>query len=140
RFFLYETGRGLLGGLLIETAALWLVVFGWLYWEGSPDAAQRAALLVLTAAAMGCQNGAIRISADGEVTTGYLTGMVTSTVAVLVTQGRVVWRNVGTAVLFTVGAAAAGAAFRWVHLGTPVIPALLVTAALATHEPSAQQR
>ncbi|WP_371502025.1 DUF1275 domain-containing protein [Kitasatospora sp. NBC_00374] len=129
---------GVRGGLLLETLALWLVSAAWLYWDGAPDPTRRAMLLFLTAVAMGCQNGSVRATGS-EATTAYLTGTVTSAIAVLVTQGRLARRSVGSVLLFIAGAAAVGAAFRWLHPAAPLLPALLVTAALRTAGPAARR-
>ncbi|MFJ1703878.1 DUF1275 family protein [Kitasatospora sp. NPDC088346] len=129
---------GLRGGLLLETLAVWLVAAAWLGWGGAPDPAQRATLLFLTAVAMGCQNGSVRATGS-EATTAYLTGTVTTAIAALVTRGRAARQSAGSVLLFVAGAAAVGAAFRWLHPAAPLLPALLVTAALRTSWPVARR-
>ncbi|MER8184976.1 DUF1275 family protein [Kitasatospora sp. NPDC094015] len=131
--------RGLPGGLAVEALALWLVTAGWLAWDAHPDAGRRAALLLLTAAAMGCQNGSVRVAAGTGVTTSFLTGAVTSAVAALVTRGRGAARDSGVVLLFIAGAAAGGATFRWLHPVAPLLPTLLVTVAFATARGRARQ-
>jgi uncharacterized membrane protein YoaK (UPF0700 family) len=130
---------GFRGVLALEALLLWLVAACWSAWSTTPDAAQRGTLLFLAAAAMGCQNAGVRVVAGGDATTAYLTGLVTSTIAAFVTQGRAPLRNVTVVLLLVAGAAATGAVFRWVHHGTALLPALLVTAALARQD-SAERR
>jgi uncharacterized membrane protein YoaK (UPF0700 family) len=67
---------------------LWLVVLGCLGEHAAPDSAGRTLLLTGTAAAMGCQNGTVRVTAGGGVTTAFVTGLLTSTVTDLATKGR----------------------------------------------------
>lgn len=124
-------GAGIRGGLLLEALLLWLVVCGWLGWHMAPDGAARTLLLFLTAVAMGCQNGSVRVTAGSEVTTAYLTGLLTSTVTTFATRGRLQARSVAIVASLVAGAAAEGAVHRWLPLGAPLVPALLVTAALA---------
>ncbi|GLX49197.1 hypothetical protein Shyhy01_21470 [Streptomyces hygroscopicus subsp. hygroscopicus] len=124
-------GSGIRGGLLLEVLSLWLVTGGWLIWHGAPHGGGRVLLLLLTAMAMGCQNAGVRVTAGGDVTTAYLTGLLTSIVTAFVGQGRLSVRNVGVVLSLVAGAAAEGAAYRWLHTGAPLVPVLLVTAALA---------
>ncbi|MEU9132048.1 YoaK family protein [Kitasatospora sp. NPDC048540] len=138
---LLAAGRGRLPGsgrrgLLLETALLWLVVAGWLDSDGAPDAARRTTLLVLTAAAMGSQNAGARATAGGGSPTAFLTGLLTSTIAEFVGRGRLLAGNLAVVGQFITGAAAAGAAFRWLHPAAPVLPALLVSAALLSFDPT----
>ncbi|MFF5554048.1 DUF1275 family protein [Streptomyces olivaceoviridis] len=124
-------GAGIRGGLLLEALLLWLVVCGWLGWHMAPHGAARTLLLFLTALAMGCQNGSVRVTAGSEVTTAYLTGLLTSTVTAFATRGRLQARSVGIVASLIAGAAVDGAVYRWLRPGAPLVPALLVTAALA---------
>ncbi|MFE6895169.1 YoaK family protein [Streptomyces sp. NPDC057694] len=130
---------GIRAGLLLEAALLWVVAAGWLGTGGDPSPRGQCPLLFLTAATMGCQNAAVRVTAGGDVTTAYLTGLVTSTVSGWVTTGRLQTRNVVTVLLLLGGATAGGAVYRWLRPGAPLLPALLVTAALAaTWAPAAR--
>lgn len=131
---------GIRGGLALEALLLWLVAGGWLYWHADPGAGARTGLLVLMAAAMGCQNGTVRVTAGGDVTTAYLTGLVTSAVAGLVTRGRVPVRATAVVAALIAGAAATGAACRWLPAAAPLLPAFLVTAALAATTARAPSR
>jgi uncharacterized membrane protein YoaK (UPF0700 family) len=124
-------GAGIRGGLLLEALLLWLVLVGWLGWHTAPHGVERTLLLLFTAVAMGCQNGSVRVTAGSEVTTAYLTGLLTSTVTAFVTRGRLSVRNIGVVLSLIAGAVAEGAAYRWLHAAAPLVPALLVTAALA---------
>ncbi|MGW2031787.1 DUF1275 family protein [Streptomyces sp. NPDC001356] len=133
-------GRGIRGGLFLEALLLWLVVCGWLGWHMAPHGAARTLLLFLTALAMGCQNGSVRVTAGSEVTTAYLTGLLTSTVTAFATRGRLRTRSVGIVAALIAGAAVEGAVHRWLRPGAPLVPALLVTAALAATWPSAPTR
>ncbi|MHC3469406.1 DUF1275 family protein [Streptomyces sp. 7R007] len=123
---------GLRRGLLTEAVLLWAVAGGWLGWHAAPHAAGRTLLLFLTAVAMGCQNGSVGVTAGSAVTTAYLTGLVTSTVTAFVTTRRLRTGNVGVVLSLIAGAAAGGAACRWLRPAAPLLPALLVTAALAS--------
>ncbi|MFD9129339.1 YoaK family protein [Kitasatospora sp. NPDC059571] len=122
---------GIRGALTVEAVLLWLVAAGWLQWHHAPDQADQALLLFATALAMGCQNAGVLVASGSPGPTAYLTGLVTATVADAVTRGRLRGRNAGTVLLLVAGAAAAGAAMRWLRPAAPVVPALLVTAALA---------
>ncbi|MFF0465330.1 YoaK family protein [Streptomyces mexicanus] len=122
-------GAGIRGGLLLEALLLWLVFFGWPAWHSGPRG--RTLLLFLTAVAMGCQNGAVRVTVGGEVTTAYLTGLLTSTVTAYATRGRLAARNGAVVLALIAGAIAGGAAYRWSPAAAPLVPALLVSAALA---------
>ncbi|MEW2290122.1 YoaK family protein [Streptomyces sp. NPDC047841] len=124
-------GAGIRGGLLLEALLLWLVVCGWLGWDMAPHGAARTLLLFLTALAMGCQNGSVRVTAGSEITTAYLTGLLTSAVTEFATRGRLRTRSVGIVAALIAGAAVEGAVHRWLRPAAPLVPALLVTAALA---------
>lgn len=130
---------GLRGALALECLLLWLVAACWLAWHTRPDGAGRDTLLFLAAAAMGCQNAGLRVAAGSEATTAYLTGMVTSIIAGLVTEGRAPVRNAVVVLLLIAGAAATGALFRWAHHGAVLLPAALVTAALGLHLPAGRR-
>ncbi|MDN3028553.1 YoaK family protein [Streptomyces sp. S.PB5] len=122
---------GIRAGLLLESALLWLVAAGWLWRHGAPTHGGHALLLFLTAAAMGCQNASVRVTAGGDVTTAYLTGLLTSAIVGWTTAGRLRARDMATVLLLIAGAAAGGVLHRWLSWSTPLLPALLVTAALA---------
>ncbi|MFF0225853.1 YoaK family protein [Streptomyces sp. NPDC004629] len=122
---------GIRGALALETLVLWLVAGGWLWWHEHPGAAGRILLLFLLAVAMGCQNGGVRATAGGDVTTAYLTGLVTSATVALVTRGRLQGRNAAVVLILITGAVIGGAAYHWLRESAPVVPALFVTAAFA---------
>jgi uncharacterized membrane protein YoaK (UPF0700 family) len=124
-------GTGIRGGLLLEALLLWLVVGGWLYWYMAPHGAARALLLFLMAAAMGCQNGSVRVTAGSEMTTAYLTGLFTATITAFAIEGRLQARSLVVVASLIAGAVVDGAVCRWLRPAAPFVPALLVTVALA---------
>jgi uncharacterized membrane protein YoaK (UPF0700 family) len=124
-------GAGIRGGLLLEALVLWLVVLGWLAWHPATHSAARALLLLCTAVAMGCQNGSVVVTTGGGVTTAFVTGLLTSTVTDIVTKGRLRRGNVCVVLALIAGAAVESAVYCWLRPAVPLVPALLVTAALA---------
>ncbi|MFD7713690.1 DUF1275 family protein [Streptomyces sp. NPDC059785] len=133
---LVSAGRGRLpaggirAGLALETALLWLSAGVWPASHQEPGTGLRTLLLFVLAIALGCQNGSVRVTAGSDVTTGYLTGLVTSAITALVTRGAFRARDAAVVLTLVAGALAEGAAHRWLSWSTPVLPAVLVTAAL----------
>ncbi|MFI1753272.1 DUF1275 family protein [Streptomyces sp. NPDC020571] len=122
------------GFLLLELLLLWAVVGWWLAVPGDPSGAERTAMLGTVAAAMGCQNAGVRVAMGAQVPTAYLTGLLTGAVAEAVTARRIQWPALVTMALLITGAAAATLLERLLPGATPLLPALLVTAAwLNTH-------
>ncbi|MFJ5842443.1 DUF1275 family protein [Streptomyces shenzhenensis] len=92
----------------------------------------RTAMLGTVAAAMGCQNAAVRVAMGAQAPTAYLTGLLTGAVTDAVTARRVQWRVLVTMTLLILGAAAATPLERLLPGAAPLLPALLVTAAWLT--------
>jgi uncharacterized membrane protein YoaK (UPF0700 family) len=96
--------------LMIEFAAFVGFTIGWGVAGGRPSNPWQLGLLVLASFAMGLQSGAVR-KVGVPLSTTYLTGTITSTVASLVSQGQPrkgVRLNVAVIVAAAAGAASAG--------------------------------
>ncbi|MFK4547886.1 uncharacterized membrane protein YoaK (UPF0700 family) [Streptomyces tendae] len=118
--------------LLLELLLLWAVVGWWLAVDGAPSGGERTAMLGTVAAAMGCQNGGVRVAMGTQMPTAYLTGLLTGAVTDAVTGRRVQWRVLVTTTLLILGAATATLLERLLPRAAPLLPALLVTAAWLT--------
>jgi uncharacterized membrane protein YoaK (UPF0700 family) len=122
--------------LLVEAGVLAGFTAGWEITGTRPRAAAQLTLLVLAALGMGLQSAAIR-RLPAAVSTTYLTGTLTSVIATLITDRRLLPADRrGLAVLAAAGAgAAAGGALLAAHpSGLPALPltALMAVITFAT--------
>jgi uncharacterized membrane protein YoaK (UPF0700 family) len=119
--------------LLIEAAALAGFTIGWVLTGGHPAGAAQLGLLAVGALAMGLQGGAVR-AVGTTLSTTYLTGTLTTTVAGLVTGGGsrsgTRW-NVAVLVAHAAGAAGAGGLLFVAPAALPVLPDAALLGVLA---------
>jgi len=118
---------------VVEFALLCGVAAGWLASGGQPDGYLILLLLVLAAAAMGVQSAVTVSTGVRGASTTYLTGTLTALVGSLTSAPRRVAGTAGAAVRLAAllcGATVGAFLLRVAPLWAPVVPAVLVGAAL----------
>jgi len=115
--------------LLLELLAFAGFTVGWELTGSHPTGAWQLGLLALAALAMGLQSAAMR-NVGTTLSTTYLTGTLTSTVASIVTRGQPGRRNrlnVAVLVAAAAGAAAGGALLAALPAALPFLPMSALT-------------
>lgn len=115
--------------LLVELLALAGFTVCWELTGGHPAGAGQLGLLALAALAMGLQSAAAR-TVGTTLSTTYLTGTLTITVASLATRRQASQRNRLTAavlVALAAGASAGGALLAVLPLALPILPMIALT-------------
>jgi uncharacterized membrane protein YoaK (UPF0700 family) len=120
----------LLAVLFTELAGLAGFTAGWVLTGSRPAGAAQLGLLAVGTLAMGLQAAAVR-SIGTSLSTTYLTGTLTTTVAGLVTGGRTGSDVRGGLAVLAAHAAGAAAAGGLLLIAAPVLPALPDAALLA---------
>ncbi|TLQ42327.1 YoaK family protein [Streptomyces marianii] len=119
--------RTLLGSELLLLCG---VLAGWLVSDGSPAAHLRTVLLGTAALAMGCQSATIRAAAPPEVSTTYMTGLLTTVLADLLARRRPDWDRAALLAAIPAGAALGALVVGTARTAAPLLPVVLVAAAL----------
>ncbi len=114
----------------VELAVLAGFLGGWVATGGHPGGTGQAVLLVLSAAAMGLQTGAVRAIGVSGLSTTYLTGTLAGAVATLVVEGRVQRRSLSLLAALIVGAAIASLLVVHVPVAAPALPVGVVLVVL----------
>lgn len=119
--------------LLVEATTLAGFTVGWVLTGGHPAGAAQLGLLAAGALAMGLQGAVVR-SSGTTLSTTYLTGTLTTTVAGLVTGGgsrSLTGWSVGVLAAHAAGAAAAGGLLLVAPAALPVLPDAALLGVLA---------
>jgi uncharacterized membrane protein YoaK (UPF0700 family) len=114
----------------VELALLASFFVGWAVRGGRPDGAVQVVLLLLAAAAMGVQTGAVRAIGISGLSTTYLTGTLAGILATLVTDGRLQRRSLIILAALIVGAAVAALLVVHVPTAAPALPVALLLVVL----------
>jgi uncharacterized membrane protein YoaK (UPF0700 family) len=118
--------------LIVESVVFAGFTIGWELSSGHPAGNSQYFLLAAAALAMGLQSEAVR-KVGTRLSTTYLTGALTATVASFVTRTKGVRNDLNLAVLASAaaGAAAGGALIRLVPAALPVLPVVAVVGVVA---------
>jgi len=127
--------------LLVEVVLLAVFTVGWELTGTRPQGASQLILLAIATAAMGTQSAAAR-GLSSRVSTTYLTGTLTTVIAMLVTQGekRVQWREAWQILAMAGGAAVGGLVLVVAPAALPALPIAAVVAVIWVIEASERLR
>jgi uncharacterized membrane protein YoaK (UPF0700 family) len=122
----------LTAALAAEGIVLAAVTVGWELTGGASAGAAQVALLAGAAAAMGVQGAAVRALGVPDISTTYMTGMLTGILADLATGTRAgLGRRLGLLGMLVLGALASGITFAQAPRLTPLIPLAALSGAIA---------
>ena len=113
--------------LVAEGIVLAGITVGWVIVGGHPRGAAQVALLAGAAAAMGSQSAAVRALGIPEISSTYMTGMLTGILADLAAPaGRAIARRLRLLAMLIAGAIASGVTYTQAPRLAPLIPLALL--------------